>query len=410
MFKIRLYIIIFIGFFSVTITAQEKLNEYLTIAANNNPGLKMAFNQYMAALEKAPQVSSLPDPQIAFGYFIQPIETRMGPQEFKFSATQMFPWFGTLKAKENAAIAQAKAKYERFEEEKSKLFQEVKANWYNLYFNLKATIISKANMAILKSFKQLANTKVEAGMASAVDLYQIQMEIYDLENQIALLIDNQFHLEVSFMNLLGSNESINFSIPDSLSTEDLLLSKEAVWDSIRIKNHQLIDLDLQMAALNYRKDVAQKAGAPDFSLGIDYSVIGKGDNNLSGNDAIMFPKVGLTIPLYRNKYKSMVQEVVYLETAKSFEKSNKINVLENIFEKTWNEYIDAQRRLSLYAKQVELAQKSLRMMETEYANTSTNFEELLRMERRQLKYQLELEKAAADNLASMAFIDYLMGN
>ena len=62
MFKIRLYIIIFIGFFSVTITAQEKLNEYLTIAANNNPGLKMAFNQYMAALEKAPQVSSLPDP------------------------------------------------------------------------------------------------------------------------------------------------------------------------------------------------------------------------------------------------------------------------------------------------------------------------------------------------------------
>ena len=101
------------------------LDRYLIIAAENNPGLESRFNEYLAALEVSPQVKALPDPQLAFGYFIQPVETRVGPQEFRISASQMFPWFGTLKSKENVAIQTAKAKYEAFEEAKSKLFNEI---------------------------------------------------------------------------------------------------------------------------------------------------------------------------------------------------------------------------------------------------------------------------------------------
>ena len=108
-------IIILIGLFSVfSLQAQENLNTYLEIAAQNNPGLKAKFNHYMASLEVIPQVGTLPDPSIAFGFFIQSVETRVGPQQAKFSASQMFPWFGTLEAKENTAALSAKAKFEIF--------------------------------------------------------------------------------------------------------------------------------------------------------------------------------------------------------------------------------------------------------------------------------------------------------
>ncbi len=93
---------------SSQLTAQDILNGYLETAANNNPGLKARFNEYMAALEIAPQISGLPDPQFAFGYFIQPIETKAGPQQAKFSITQMFPWFGQLQSNEDAALQMAK--------------------------------------------------------------------------------------------------------------------------------------------------------------------------------------------------------------------------------------------------------------------------------------------------------------
>lgn len=387
---------------------QEALNQYLTIAAENNPALKAGFNKYMAALEQAPQVSSLPDPQLAFGYFIQPVETRNGPQQFKISATQMFPWFGTLKARENAAVQNARAQYEAFEEQKSKLYNDVKANWYNLYFNNKAIAITLDNIDILNTFRKLAIVKVEAGKVSAVDQYRIEMEINDLENQLALLKDKQYVLEVAFNKLLNTRQTVNITLPDSLWTTDFYLNKTATLDSIKLKNHQLLSVDMQRQALAYKRQAAQKAGAPSFSLGIDYISIGK-EGSLSGKDAIAFPKVGLSIPLYRNKYKSMVQEVVYQEAAKDYERIDKENILELLFENTWKDYSDANRRISLFDTQLLLAQKSMKLLETEYAYANKNFEEILRMERRLLKYNLELEKAKTDKQAAIAFINYLMG-
>jgi outer membrane protein TolC len=404
-------IFLLVVFFSLSgvLSAQDELKHYLVEAAENNPALKARFNNYLAALEKAPQVGTLPDPQLAFAYFIQPVETRNGPQEFKISATQMFPWFGTLKAKENASIQEAKAVYEVFEELKAQLFNEVKATWYNLFLNNRATAITLENIEILNTFKKLATVKVEAGLVSAVDQYRIEMEINDLENQLALLKDKQQVLEASFYNLLNSKEKKAITFPSELWTTDLLYTKEAVLDSIRLKNHQLLSIDLQKSSLAFKKESAKKQGAPTFSLGIDYISIGKGDNQLSGKDAVAFPKVGLTIPLYRNKYKSMIQEVIHLELAKDYERANKENVLETIFENSWKDYRDANRRIQLFDKQLNIAKKSLKLLETEYAYANRNFEEILRMERRLLKYHLELEKARTDKQAAIAFIHYLMG-
>ena len=389
--------------------AQQELDDYLVIAAENNPGLQVKFKEYMAALEVAPQVKALPDPQAAFAYFISPVETRVGPQQFKFSLSQMFPWFGTLETKENVASQTAKAKYEAFLESKSRLFNEVRSNYYNLYFNRKAIEITGENLAILGSFKKLANIKVEAGKVSSVDAYRVEMEIGDMENRLALLKDMQRVLKVMFINLLNAESGFEITIPESLWTRDIGLSKEQVWDTINSNNHQLLALSLQKEGLTFRKEVAEKAGKPDFSIGFDYTVVGQGENNLAGTDAFLFPKVGITIPLYRNKYRAMVNEGVYLQEAKESEKAEKINLLETILELSWKDYLDSDRRIDLYITQQDLAEKSLKLLETEYATGNKNFEEILRMERKLLNYGLELEKARSDKQAAISFINYLMG-
>ncbi len=394
---------------SYTAGAQDVLEKYLVTAAENNPGLKARFNEYMAALEVAPQVKALPDPQLAFGYFIQPVETRVGPQEFRISALQMFPWFGTLKARENVAIQTAKAKYEAFEEAKSKLFNDVRGTYFNIYFNKKAIEIVRDNIYILNTFRKLALIKVEAGIVSPVDEYRIEMETGDLENQLALLIDNYFSLEVAFYNLLNSEKEV-VALPDILWDNEPELSKQALLDSIMARNHQLLGLEMQTEALRFRQEVSRKAGMPDFSIGLDYIFVGKGQNNLSGTDAFVFPKIGITIPLYRKKYKAMINEVAYLETAKENEKLDRQNMIETLFENTWKEYLDADRRIALYIDQSELSEKSIQLLETEYITANINFEEILRMERKLLFYTLELERARADKQAAVSFVEYLMGN
>jgi len=105
----------------------------------------------------------------------------------------------------------------------------------------------------------------------------------------------------------------------------------------------------------------------------------------------------------------MINEAVLMETAKNEERLNKENILESVFENAWKDYSDAKRRISLYGEQWELANASMNILETEYSTASTNLEEVLRMDRKLLKYQLELEKAKVDKQAAISLITYLMG-
>jgi len=409
--KLIIYIIILLPLISF---AQGIPEQYLTTAAENNPELKARFNAYMAALEQIPQVKSLADPRIAFGYFIQPVETRVGPQNAKISIDQMFPWFGQLKANESVAVEQAKAKYEVFEEAKSRLFFDVKFAYYDLYFTQKAIEISMVNLGILSTFSELSLIKIEAGLSSTVDQLRIEMDVSDLRNQLAFLKDKALLETVRFNNLLNvsNNEAVFF--PDTLATDDFPLTQMNVLDSILQNNHQLAKLDYDLTAFQNKETVAKKLGAPSINLGFDYIFVGKSDNpklegSLSGKDAIVFPRIGLTIPIYRKKYKAMVQQTVYQQQAVSEQKVAKTNALETLLEKAFKEYRDANRRLDLYQRQTALALQAMQILQTNYSTNNSDFEEVLRMEKRVLKYALELEKARTDKNAAVAFLTYLMG-
>ncbi len=406
--------IIILIFSTASVFSQDKLSEYLSTAAENNPGLKVKFNQYMSALQIAPQVGTLPDPQVAFGYFILPVETRVGPQQFKLSAQQFFPWFGKLKANRNAADELAKAKYELFEDAKLKLFFDVKASYYKLYFISKAISITNENLDILKTFKILALIKLEAGLTSAVDELRVEMELDDLENELALLRDRYFTETVSFNNLLNVDSNSDVQISNELSKIPLEYSRQAVIDSIRLKNHQLTSIDFELSAMQQKEIAARKSGAPNFSIGIDYTIVGKSDNpaldaSINGQDVLLFPKIGITIPIFRKKYNAMIQEAVILQDIAKDKKIDKSNILESIFENVYKDYRDSERRVILYKKQTVTANKAMRLLQTQYAANNGDFEEILRMENRLLKYKLELEKARTDKNTSKAFILYLMG-
>ena len=394
--------------------SQEILSGYLAEAANNNPGLKSKFNDYMAALEKVPQAGALPDPQVSFGYFISPVETRLGPQRARISASQMFPWFGSLGAKKDVATEMAKSKYEVFQEAKSRLFYDVKSTWYNMYFTGKAIGIMGENIEILNTFRKLALIKVESGLASSVDVLRVEMEISDLENQLALLKDNYFTLQTAFNNLLNVNQQRNVGIPDSLMNIDIGLSEEAIRDSIRNGNHQVMQLEFLEASYENQQIVAQKEGKPKFTIGFDYSIIGKGANAMAdastpGRDAFVFPVVGISIPLYREKYTSMVKQAALEKESTVNGRIDRVNILESTYEKANRDYKDAGRRIPLYISQAQKANAALNILQTAYETNGNNFEEVLRMERQLLKYRLELEKARSDKDAAIAFINYLMG-
>ncbi len=392
--------------------AQQELDSYLKVAASNNPGLKAMFNDYMAAMEIVPQVGTLPDPTFAFGYFIQPAETRVGPQRANFNLMQSFPWFGLLSAKEDVATQMAKAKYEDFENEKSNIFFEVKTAYYNFYFIQKAIEITKENIEILEVFKRLSLVKIEAGTASVVDELRVELEINDLENQLALFLDTKDAFRIKFNNLLNRDDISEIIVPDVLWQEEFPLDQLKMLDEIYTSNHQIKSIEHKLNAFLNQEIAAKKEGLPKFNVGLNYTIVGNNPMSTAsdnGKDVFVFPSVGVTIPLYRKKYKALIKEAQFRQEAEVSRKEDKKNTLSSIYENTLKDFNDGNRRIALNLRQSEIAKKVLDILITSYSTNARDFEEVLRIERQLLNYELEHEKALTDKNAAAAFMDYLIG-
>ncbi|MBI2280388.1 MAG: TolC family protein [Bacteroidetes bacterium] len=409
----KIYLSLFILLLVQIVQAQNELDSYLKIAAENNPGLKAKFSDYMATMEKVPQVTALPDPQVAFGYFISTPETRVGPQNWNVSLTQQFPWFGLLKKQGDAATNMAKAKYEEFENEKSNLFFEVKTTYYNYYFINKAIAITRENLSILQTFKNISLIKIEAGKSTIADELRVEIEINDLENQLFLMLDKKSTLQVKFNNLL--NQEVDLLAPENLAQDEMPFDKQITLDSILLANHTIKSIDFKMDAFTSKEETAKKMGMPKFGVGVSYTSVGKGtstmalSSNDNGKDILMFPMVSVTIPLYRKKYSSMIREAQYEQEVQTHLKNEVKNKLTTIYENIATDFNDADRRIDLNIKQAELAKKALNVLMSSYSTDAKDFDEVLRMERQLLKYELEKEKAIIDKNAAVAFTNYLLG-
>jgi len=404
--------LLFVGIYTANSqVTKENLNTYLTIAAKNNPGLKATFNDYLAAMEKVPQVGALPDPKIAFSYFAQSVETRVGPQKWKATLAQAFPWFGLLKAKKDVATNLAKAKYEIFENAKSNLFFEVKTVYFNYYYIQRSIAITKENLAILKIFKNLALVKVEAAEVTIVDELRVELEINDLKNKLALFQDTKKVIATNFNNLLNRDVKDTVFVPADLWQEDLPIDVSKLIDGIYDNNHSLKSLDQKILAFANQETVAKKSGLPKFTLGFGYVDVADGPlTNFSDNGKnAYFPSIGLTIPIYRKKYKAMLKEATLLQGEAQSDKKERKNNLNTLNKRIIKDYKDSKRRIVLNAKQTHIAKKALDVLLISYSANDKDFEEVLRMERKLLKYELAYQKAVSDKNAAVAFINYLLG-
>jgi outer membrane protein, heavy metal efflux system len=413
--NVKIYVLLLM-LFGITVgyaqATEKNLQDYLEIAAKNNPGLKATFNDYLAAMEKVPQVGTLPDPKVAFSYFAQSVETRVGPQKWKASLSQAFPWFGLLKAKKDVATNRANAKFEAFQNAKSNLFFEVKSVYYNNYYLQRAIAITKENINILEIFKNLSLIKIETGKATIVDELRVELELNDLENQLALLKDKKAVLKTNFNNLLNRDVNAQVLLPVDLWQEALPFTEEALMAEIYKSNHALKSLDQKIEAFNNQVVLAKKTGLPKFNVGLTFVNVAENPTSTAfdnGKNAFA-PSIGLSIPIYRNKYKAMLKEANILKAGAKSEKKEKENKLNTLNKNLIKDFKDSDRRISLNAKQARIAKKVLDVLLTSYSTDAKDFEEVLRIERKFLSYQLAYQKAITDKNAAAAFINYLLGN
>jgi len=385
----------------------QGLDDYFKIAAENNPGLQAVYKEYEAALQKVPQVSTLPDPTFAFGYFISPVETRVGPQKARFSLTQMFPWFGTLKAQGNVATLMAEAKFHSFIDARNRLFLQVASAYYPLY-ELKSLIrIEEENISILESYKTIANQQFINGTGTMADVLRVDIMLQEAQTSLDILRDKKKPFLTTFNRLLNRTENEPVQISDTLKSENL--SDDYRRDSLIDANPKLKALDSKLQAGLAAESVAQKKGMPGLGIGLDYVMVGERldmtdpDN---GKDVLM-PMISVSIPIFREKYKASVKEARLLLESYTLQKQEVTNTLFSEYEMAWFQVQQQSQLISLYEQQIQTSQQSLNLLFTSYGNSGKEFEEVLRMQQQLLKYKKLSATALTQYHIAVEKINYL---
>ncbi|MGW8121408.1 TolC family protein [Roseivirga echinicomitans] len=391
----------------IGLSAQTPLNEYLKIAAKQNPSLKTKYNQYLAALENVNQQGVLPDPTLSFGYFIAPAETAMGTQLFNLSISQMFPWMGTLKTREQAAVNIAKARFEEFEEAKNLVFLNVKTKWLALLEIQEEIQITNANLRILYSYEPITKTKYEANLVSLADLIRVQITIEQSQTMLELLELKKARLLGDFNSLLNRDLSTEVIINESV---DINSQHKASLDSALANQSGIKAIQASLEAADSEVILAQLNRKPNIGVGIDYTNNRKNPTMPDSGKDMLMPMVTLSLPIFGKKNQSVIKEAELKKEVITGQYYGLQNQLRNIWNTTEFDIQAALKEIEQIDSEMSRTQSLLRVLTSEYTNDNRNFEELLETQQKLLQLQLTQIKAKIKHREALYQRDYLTGS
>lgn len=393
------------------ISENSTLKDYLKIAALNNPGLEASFNQWKSSLESIPQVRALPDPQFNYGYFIQEVETRVGPQNQRFGVSQAFPWFGKLRLRGEKAGEAALAAQHQYEATKLKLFYEVSDAYYELYYLSKAIAIASENIDLLKRLETVAQAKFRSG-SDVTGVVKAQVELGKLEDRLQSLNDLRVPVSARINAALNRPISTFVPWPKRFDFKKVNLTDNELSSTLEAGNSELHALGARISEAERGLRLAQKDFWPDFTLGIDYFETGEArisEVSASGQDSVVLMG-SMSVPLWRDKYRAGLREAELKLVAAKKSLVEKENLLFAELQLIFYRFRDAERKASLFRDTLmPLAKNSLDVAEQSYKAGKADFLELIDAQRLLLEFQLSYQRAVADREQRLAQVEMLIG-
>ena len=434
----------------VILSPDATLEDYLAYAALNNPGLEAAFNLWKAAVERVPQVKSLPDPRFTYKYFIREVETRVGPQKQGLGLSQMFPWFGKLELRGSVAAEAARAAKQRYENEKLKLFFEVKDAFYEYYYLGRAIDVVAENLELVEYLEAVARARYKTASAGHPDVIRAQVEMGKLEDQLNSLRDFLVPALARLNAVLNRPTNAALALPRSIPDERTTFTDEEVLNWLSQISPILKSLDHEIERARHAAALAKRNYYPDFTLGVDYTDVGSAKRSSpqgfsnpaalrsasrfaggmgdlidayaigrsfspgtrpgdSGQD-IWMVSLSMNVPIWRGKYVAGEREARARYLAAISARAQQENSLTSAVQRILFEHRDAERKIALYRDVlIPKANESIRSTETAFRAGAASFLDLVDAERSLLEFDLSYARAFANRAQRLAELEMLVG-
>jgi outer membrane protein TolC len=397
--------------FNQSAYAATSLPQLITIAIQQNPDLKAKKLAWQSSIQQYPQAVALSDPSLSYNEAINPIETRLGPQERNLTLQQQFPYPGKRSLKGEIVkkdIATAKIRYEQASRN---LVVSVKQAFYETAYLQQAISISKQNKAILEKISQVANTSYARNSSTLNDVAKAQSQYAQVTYDVQLLEELLSTEKTRINTLLNRDPEQVFTVQQTRAAKKFNLPLARLYQYAEA-NEELKIATLAIEKSVIKRQLAGYASLPDFKLGVQYAQIGESETAVlarSGEDALAV-SFGVTIPLNHSKNKA-IKHQAHLERLQAIEQKKSLtNRLHNQVKGIFFKITNSQRLVTLYQQNLlTQAQHAKQIAETEYRQNKGSITQYLSTQATWLNFQLAYQRAIADYWKNLAEMEQLTG-
>lgn len=388
-----------------------ELPELIQQAMERNPAIIAAEKKWQSARDIIEARRALPDPQVSYTYFVESVETRVGPQENIFGAKQKFPFFGKRDLKAGVAAKEAEAVKASYEAVKQEVVRQVKLAFYQLFYVSTIIDITNDEKEILRRFEQIASVKYETGQGNQQNILKVQVEISRLQDKLLALTGVKQTADARLNTLLDRPSDKPLGKPVKPKFRDFFFIKQQLFRIARENRPELKGGAARIEKSDAMLGLAKKDFYPDLTVGANYIEVDEGPLNFSDNGKDAFNvMVSVNVPIWREKLSAQVS------SASKMIKAQK-NAYQNILNRTFFEVEDNLFKIQTARETVRLyrnvlipqAEQSLRSAEAGYVTGTVNFLDLLDAERILLKIQFGYWQAYTNYLKRIADMERSVG-
>ena len=400
------------GAFASTVPDTQNLRSLVDYALANNPEVNVARERHIGALARVPQAMALPEPKLTYRYFVNEVETRVGPQEHGIGLSQTLPWFGKRGLQGDAATEAARAAQEGIASIQNRVIAAVANAYYELFYLGQSIEIIRGNRDLVLHLERVARARYGAGAATHADVIRAQVELGIIENRLGSLKDRRAPLFARLNALLNRPTTEIFDLPSILIFEPVLYTDDELLAKVSLHNPDLRATSFEIEAAHRQRERANKNYLPDITLGLDY--IATGDARMpgvqdSGDDALS-ATIGFTLPIWRSKYDAGVKEADAILRQQQFKRDQQLNTFHAETVTALFKLRDAQRQIDLYEKTLlPKANESLVATQRAYSTGAAPFADTIDAQRMLLNFELSFARAITDHHQARIVLEKLTG-
>jgi outer membrane protein TolC len=279
--------------------ATLNLGELMREAMENNPEIKAARRRWEASQAVIPQVQTLPDPRINFGY------KDVLEREEMYGLSQEIPFPGKLRLRGEIASRAAERAEQEYVATRLRVITRLKEAYYDLHLAHKSIEIVDKNKLLLQDFESTARARYGVGRATQQDVFRAQTEISRVLARLATLAQRKESFRADINRLLNRPPLAPLGAPPEIAVSPL---RQGLSELMTILDQSSPLLRARAKEVERNDEAVALAKREYFP---DFDVNGFGFHNETMNENGYQFMLGVKIPLYNaTKQREGVREAL----------------------------------------------------------------------------------------------------